>query len=155
MGTGLPALCRAPGPIQGPYGCLIEHTALLIELTALSLGPFPLQLRRGTIPHPYGTPVPSYRRQSRGRGRGSWWLEKAKGQKGELLKLSRKRVPFCWQTEAGNVNWGQRKVSVFTGPVRSCRAASVQGRASEKTGLLRAYSTSACCTKVFSTAGYF
>lgn len=59
-----------------------------------------------------------------GRGGEGWWLEKAKGQKRELLKLSRKRVPFCWQTEAGNVNWGQRKVSVFTGPESSSRAAS-------------------------------
>lgn len=126
MGTGLPALYRAPGPIQGPYGCLIEHTALLIELTALSVGPFPLPPRRGTIPHPYGTPVPSHRGQSRGRG--GWWLEKAQGQKRELLKLSRKRVPFCWQTEAGNVNWGQRKVSVFTGPVSSSRTERVKRR---------------------------
>lgn len=150
MGTGLPALHRAPGPIQSPYGCLIEHTALLIELTALSLGPFPLPLRRGTIPHPHGTPVPSHRRQGGGWG-GGWWLEKAKGQKGELLKLSRKRVPFCWQTEAGNVNWGQRKVSVFTGPESSSRAASVQDRASEKTGLLRTSTTSASSTTVLST----
>lgn len=43
-----------PSPSPGPYGCLIEHSTLLIELTALSLGPFPL-------PHPHGTPVPSHR----------------------------------------------------------------------------------------------
>lgn len=59
-------------------------------------------------------------------------LEKAKGQKGELLKLSRKRGPFCCLTEAGNVNWGQRKVSVFTGPLSSSRAASVRGRGNER-----------------------
>lgn len=53
MGTGLPALNRAPGPIQGPYGCLIEHTALLIELTALSVGPFPPSIEEGD----YSTPV--------------------------------------------------------------------------------------------------
>lgn len=29
------------GPFLGPYGCLIEHATLLIELTAWSLGPFP------------------------------------------------------------------------------------------------------------------
>lgn len=40
----------------------------------------------------------------------------AKGQRRELLKPSRKRVPFCWQTQARNVNWGQPEVSVFTGP---------------------------------------
>lgn len=28
------------GPFLGPYGCLIEHATLLIELTAWSLGPF-------------------------------------------------------------------------------------------------------------------
>lgn len=28
-------------PFLGPYGCLIEHATLLIELTAWSLGPFP------------------------------------------------------------------------------------------------------------------
>lgn len=87
-------------------------------------------MRRGTIPHPHGTPVMSYRRQSRGGGVGG--LEKAKGQKGELLKLSRKRGPFCCLTEAGNVNWGQRKVSVFTGPLSSSRAASVRGRGNER-----------------------
>lgn len=73
---------------------------------------------------------------------GVWWLEKAKGQKRELLKLSRKRVPFCWQTQAGNVNWGQRKVSVFTGPASSSRTES------EKTGLLGANTTSAYSTTV-------
>lgn len=39
------------------------------------------------------------------------------------------------------MNWGQRKVSVFTGPVRSSRAESVQHRASEKDELLRTYTT--------------
>lgn len=29
------------GPFLGPYGCLIEHATLLIELTARSLRPFP------------------------------------------------------------------------------------------------------------------
>lgn len=57
-----------------------------------------------------------------GRGVLGGW-RKAKGQKGQLLKLSRKRVLFCLETEAGNVNWGQPEVSVFTGPASSCRAA--------------------------------
>ncbi len=85
---------------------------------------------------PCTVPQKTEQREREGEGEGGW-LEKAKGRKGELLKLSRKRVPFCWQTEAGNVNWGQRKVSVFTGPASSSRAASVRDRASEKTGLLR------------------
>lgn len=32
---------RPHGPFLGPYGCLIEHATLLIELTAWSLGHFP------------------------------------------------------------------------------------------------------------------
>lgn len=44
-----------------------------------------------------------------------------KGQERELLKVFSKCVHFCWQTEAGNVNWGQRKVSVFTGSTSSSR----------------------------------
>lgn len=114
------AACPLQGPRThpGPYGCLIEHTTLLIELTAMSLGPFPLPLRRGTVPHPHETPVPSHRIDSRERG--GWWLNIAKGEKREL-KRSRKCGPFCWQTKAGNVNWGQWKVSIFAGPVSSSR----------------------------------
>lgn len=44
-----------------------------------------------------------------------------KGQERELLKAFSKCVHFCWQTEAGNVNWGQREVSFFTGPASSSR----------------------------------
>lgn len=47
----------------------------------------------------------------------------AEGQRRELLKPSRKRVPFCWQTQARNVNWGQPEVSVFTGPAGFSRTA--------------------------------
>lgn len=107
MGTGLPALYRAPGPIQGPYGCLIEHTALLIELTALSLGPFPLPPRRGTIPHPHRTPVPSHRRQSRGRGRrgalGGW-------------RKQRVRRGSCWNCpENVSLSVGKPMLEMWTG----------------------------------------
>lgn len=42
-----------------------------------------------------------------------------KGQERQLLEVFTKCVHFCWQSEAGNVNWGQREVSVFTGPARS------------------------------------
>lgn len=65
MGTGLAALYKAPATTQAPYGCLIEHTAPLIELTALSVGPFPLTLRRGTAGLPFGTPALTHRGQSR------------------------------------------------------------------------------------------
>lgn len=108
MGKGLPALCRAPGPIQGPYGCLIEHTALLIELTAPSVGPFPLLQRRGVC----STPALVDLVAGEGGGGGGGLRVRRR----ELLKPSRKRVPFCWQTQARNVNWGQPEVSVFTGP---------------------------------------
>lgn len=106
MGTGLPALHRAPGPIQGPYGCLIEHTTLLIELTALSLGPFPLPPRRGTIPHPHGTPVPSHRSQSRGRGREGGLAGESNGSKGGVVETLQKTCPFLlpnrgWKCELG------------------------------------------------------
>lgn len=113
METGLPALCRAPGPIQGPYGCLIEHTALLIELTALSLGPFPLPQRRGTIPHPHGTPVPSHRRQGSGRGRREVEVERgglvageSKGSEEGVVETVQKTCPFLlanpgWKCELG------------------------------------------------------
>lgn len=50
---------RAPATIQAPYGRLIEQTALLIELTALAVGPFPLTLRGG------GTPAPTQRGHGR------------------------------------------------------------------------------------------
>lgn len=128
MGTRLPALYGAPATIQAPYGCLIEHTALLIELTALSVGPFPLTLRRGTAGHPFGTPAPTHRGQSRvRRERGSRGARKLvagerKGQERQLLEVFTKCVHFCWQSEAGNVNWGQREVSVFTGPASSSAA---------------------------------
>lgn len=40
-----------PRPILDPYRCLIEHTPLLIELTALSLGPLS-PLDQGKDPGP-------------------------------------------------------------------------------------------------------
>lgn len=132
MGTRLPALYGAPATIQAPYGCLIEHTALLIELTALSVGPFPLTLRRGTAGHPFGTPAPTHRGQSRVRRvRGSRGARKLvagerKGQERQLLEVFTKCVHFCWQSKAGNVNWGQREVSVFTGPASSSARAGGQ-----------------------------
>ena len=43
----------------------------------------------------------------------------AQGQERDLLKAFTKYVHFCWQTEAANVNRGQREVSVFTGPASS------------------------------------
>lgn len=45
-----------------------------------------------------------------------------KGQERQLLEVFTKCVHFCWQSEAGNVNWGQREVSVFTGPASSSAA---------------------------------
>lgn len=139
MGTGLPALYRAPGPIQGPYGCLIEHTALLIELTALSVGPFPLPPRRGTIPHPHGTPVPSHRGQSRGRGRegGGLVAGESKGSEEGVVETVQKTCPFLlanrgWKCELGATKGlSLHRTSEFQ-----------QDGASEKTGLLRTYAAS-------------
>lgn len=54
MGTELSAPYRAPGPVRGPYGRPIERTALLIELTAPSQGPFPPHSEVGD----YSTPAP-------------------------------------------------------------------------------------------------
>lgn len=44
------------------------------------------------------------------------WVKLGRGGR-HLLKVSSKA--FCWQSKAGNVNWGQAKVSLFTGPARS------------------------------------
>lgn len=97
MGTNRAACpLRAPATIQAPYGRLIEQTALLIELTALAVGPFPPTLRGGGPLH----------RPNEGT------VECCRG-------VFRKCVHSCWQTEAGNVNWGQPEVSFFTGPVSS------------------------------------
>lgn len=126
MGTGLSALCGAPVTIQAPYGCLIERTAPLIELTAPSVGPFPLTLRRGTAGHPFGTPALTHRRQSRVSGEGGWRLENGRVRR-EGCSVFSKRVHFCWPTEAGNVNWGQPEVSVFTGPVSPSRRGGGRG----------------------------
>lgn len=94
MGTGLPALYRAPGPIQGPYGCLIEHTALLIELTALSLGPFPLPTEEGDYSTPAWDPctVPQ-KTEQRERGVGLVAGE-SKGSEGGVVETVQKTCPF-------------------------------------------------------------
>lgn len=75
-GDGAASPLRGPGPIQDPYGCLIEHNTPLIELTALSLGPFPLMLRRGLLQTRMG-PRTSHTGQSSERG--DWGREKGVG----------------------------------------------------------------------------
>lgn len=65
---------RAPGPILSPYGCLIEHTALLIELTAPSLGPFSTKWRGLATAGQDPSAVAQKRGEKlQGQGRGACW----------------------------------------------------------------------------------
>lgn len=123
---------QGPGPILGPYGCLIEHTALLIELTALSPRPFPLAARRGTIPQPHGTPVPSHRGQ---RG-----VEESKGSEGGVVETVQKTCPFLlanqgWKCELGatkgpSLHRAGEPASYMV--LSSSRAAAVQNKLTEQ-----------------------
>lgn len=131
------AACPPQGPRTHPGPLWMPNWAYRSAdwINSSVSGTFSPSSEEGDYSSPTWDPCMSHRRQreaerERGRGRKegrerrgvSGW-RKRKGQEGELLKLSRKRVPFCWQSEAGNVNWGQPKVSVFTGPTSSSRAA--------------------------------
>lgn len=138
MGTGLPALYRAPGPIQGPYGCLIEHTALLIELTAQLWDLFPFH-RGGGLFHTRMGPLyrPTEDRAEGEGGSGGLVAGESTGSEEGVVETVQKTCPFLlanrgWKCELGATKGlSLHRTSEFQ-----------QDRASEKTGLLRTYTAS-------------